>query len=215
MLRGFFLALCLPWTGAAAAQEAAVASFEPGSHGEAFAVQGLMQGCAEAEMSGCMFYAEGVRWAVTRGAGGNDAAIDAMAALPVNAPVFVIGDMISMGDITVDALISKLEPGPPDAYAVQREAMQGDWVSADDPLAKLSVVGSEETAIHDGESLTVSVVTFADTCPGGEPMGTVIFKQEMGGDPMDLPCFAVLDITQERMELAYVGRGNTLVFLRD
>jgi hypothetical protein len=57
----------------------------PGSHGEPFAVDGLMQGCAEPETNGCLFYAESARWAVTRGAGGNEAAIDAKAALPMPA----------------------------------------------------------------------------------------------------------------------------------
>lgn len=213
-MRGLLLALFVLVTGAAFAQTADVAAFEPGSHGEPFAVQGVMQGCGADEIDGCMFYAEGVRWAVTRGAGGNDAAIDAMAALPVNAPVFVTGDMVSMGDITVDAMLSKLEPGTPDAYAALRDAMQGDWVSVDDPLSKLVVLGSEETAVYDGEVLAVSVVSFSDACPGGEPIGTVIFKQEMGGDPMDLPCFAVLDLTASRMELSYVGRGNTLAYVR-
>lgn len=213
-MRGLFLALCLLVAGAAFAQTADVAAFEPGSHGEPFAVQGVMQGCAEAEIDGCMFYAEGARWAVTRGAGGNDAAIDAMATLPVNAPVFVTGDMVSMGDITVDAMVSKLEPGTPDAYAAFRDAMQGDWVSADDPQSMLSVAGSEETEVYGGERLITSVVSFADACPGGEPIGTVIFKQEMGGDPMNLPCFAVIDLTADRMELSYVGRGNTLTYLR-
>lgn len=213
-MRGLFLALFVMLAGPAVAQTADVAAFEPGSHGEPFAVQGVMQGCAVAEIDGCMFYAEGARWAVTRGAGGNDAAIDAMAALPVNAPVFVTGDMVSMGDITVDALVSKLEPGTPDAYSMQRDAMQGNWVSADDPKSRLSVVGSEETAIYDGETLSVSVVTFSDACPGGEPMGAVMFKQEMGGDPMDLPCFVLLDLKADRMELSHVGRGNTLRYVR-
>jgi hypothetical protein len=213
-MRNYLIACFFMVAGTANAQDASVASFAPGSHGEPFAVQGVMQGCAEPELDGCMFYAEGVRWAVTRGAGGNEAAITAMAALPVNAPVFVSGDMVSMGDITVDAMISKLEPGTPDAYAALRDAMQGDWVSAEDPQSMLSVVGSEETEIYGGETLITSVVSFADACPGGEPIGTVMYKQEMGGDPMDLPCFAVLDITPDRMELSYVGRGNTLLYLR-
>ena len=200
--------------GFAWAQGAGVASFAPGTHGEPFAVQGLMQGCNEPELDGCMFYADGVRWAVSRGSVSNAAAIDAMAALPVNAPVFVTGDMISFGDITVDAAVAMVQPGTPDGYAALREAMQGDWVSADDPMSKLSLRGSEETAIYDAETLAVSVVTFSDACPGGEPIGTVIFKQEMGGDPMDLPCFAVVQITADRMELSYVGRGNTLIYLR-
>lgn len=195
--------------------EAAIAAFEPGTHGEPFTVLGLMQGCsAEGEVPGCTFYAEGWRWIAAADGVSNAAALAAMADLPVNAPVIVTGDMVSMGDITVDAAVSKIEPGEPDPWAGLRDAVQGDWVSAEDPKAALRVDGSEQTDIYDGEVLSVSVMTFADACPEGEPIGPVFFTQVMGGDPEDLFCYAVVEITPDRMELSYIGRGNTLVYRR-
>lgn len=190
-------------------------SFEPGQQGEPFTVTALMQGCGETEeLNGCTFYAEGARWIAARGAGSNEAALDAMAAMPVNTAVIVSGDMLSFGDITAEALISRIELTEPDAYADMRAAMQGKWVSQDDPQSTLEFIGSEVTDGYGGETMAVSVVTYADACPGGEPIGPVMFKQEMGGDPMDLPCFALVDITPDRIELSYVGRGNTLVYVR-
>lgn len=194
---------------------AATASFAPGSHGEPFTVNALMQGCgASEELDGCTFYAEGVRWVVSRGAGSNEAALDAMAALPVNAPVLVTGDSLNFGDITVEAMVSKVEPDQPDPYATLRDAMQGKWVSTEDASSTLIVTGSEQQEIYAGEVTAVSVVTFADACPGGEKIGAVFFTQQMGGDPEDLPCYAVVDLTPDRMELSYVGRGNTLSYVR-
>ncbi len=196
-------------------EAAATASFAPGSHGEPFTVNALMQGCgASEELDGCTFYAEGVRWVVSRGAGSNAAALDAMAALPVNAPVIVTGDSLNFGDITVEAMVSKVEPDQPDPYATLRDAMQGEWVSTEDPDARLSVTGSEQQEIYAGEVTAVSVVTFADACPGGEKIGPVFFTQQMGGDLEDLPCYAVVGLTPDRMELSYVGRGNTLRYVR-
>lgn len=190
-------------------------SFAPGQQGEPFTVTALMQGCGEtAELNGCTFYAEGARWVAARGAGSNGAALDAMAAMPVNASVIVAGDLLSFGDITAEALVSRIELAEPDAYADMRAAMQGKWVSQDDPQSTLDFTGSEVTDGYGGETMAVSVATYADSCPGGAPIGPVMFKQEMGGDPMDLPCFALVDITPERMELSYVGRGNTLVYVR-
>lgn len=205
----------MPERGGAAAPaggDAATVTFAPGTHGDPFTVSALMQGCAEGE--GCTFYAEGWRWTVAPDGASNPAALAAMADLPVNAPVIVTGDMASMGDITVEAVVSKVEPGEPDAYANLRDAMQGDWVSADDAKAGLRIEGSEQTELYDGEVMGVSVVTFADACPEGEPIGPVFVTQMMGGDPADHSCYAVVEVTPDRMELSYVGRGNTLVYVR-
>jgi len=200
---------------AAVDSAAAIASFAPGTHGEPFTVEALLQNCDDTEMGpSCTFYAEGARWIASFGDKSNDAALEYMKTLPVNAPMIVSGDQISMGDITVEAAVSKAEPGQRDAYADQRDAMQGDWVDESDAKSTLSVVGSEETASYDGQQTAVSVLGFADACPGGDSIGPVVWKQEMGGDPMDTPCFVLVAVSPTRMELSYVGRGNTLVYVR-
>lgn len=196
-------------------EDAARAAFAPGSFGEPFTVTALLQGCdASDAVDGCTFHAEGVRWIAGFGAANNPAALEAMAGLPVNTPLIVTGDMLGMGDITVEAVVASIAPGEPDAWAALRAAMQGDWVSEADSAAALRVFGSEQTELYGGDVLATSVVTFADACPGGDPIGPVFFTQVMGGDPADLPCYAVIDLTPARMELSYVGRGNTLVYLR-
>lgn len=191
------------------------AGFAPGTHGEPFTVAALMQGCSDAgEAAGCTFYAEGWRWIAAAAGPSNPAALEAMARLPVNAPVIVTGDMLSMGDITVDAAVSRIEPGEPDAWSRLRDAAQGDWVSAEDPKAALRVDGSEQTDLYDGEVISVSVMTFADACPEGEAIGPVVVTQVMGGSPEDVTCLAVVALTPDRMELSLVGRGNTLAYVR-
>jgi uncharacterized membrane protein len=189
----------------------APAAFQQGTYGEPFTVTGLMQGC---DAEGCSFYAEGVRWMALKAGPSSAEALAAMAELPVNAPVIVSGDEISLGDITVEAAVSRVEAGEPDGFAAMRAAMQGDWVSEEDAQAKLTVYGAEQTDVYGDEVLGVSVVTFADACPGGEVIGPVFYTQMMGGDPGDLPCYAVVEMTPVRMELSYVGRGNTLVYVR-
>lgn len=191
------------------------ASFEQGLAGEPFTVEALVQGCGVTdEVDGCTFYAEGVRWVVSHGGTNNEAALTAMALMPVNTPLIVTGDLISMGDITVEAAVAKIEPGTPDAFAQMRNDMQGKWVSTDDPKASFEMIGSEQTDSYEGQVMAVSVVTFADACPGAEPVGPVFFSQQMGGDPMDLPCYSMVSVTPERLELSYVGRGNTLIYQR-
>jgi hypothetical protein len=191
------------------------ASFEQGLSGEPFTVNALLQGCGVTEsLEGCTFYAEGVRWVVAMGGANNAAALTAMAGLPINTPLVVTGDLISMGDITVEAAVAKIEPGVPDAFAQMRSDMQGKWVSQDDALAGFELVGSEQTDRYEGQDMAVNVVTFSDTCPGQDPFGPVFYSQQMGGDPADLLCYALISVTPQRLELSYVGRGNTLIYTR-
>ncbi len=192
---------------------AAIPSFERGMSGEPFVVNAVMQGCGPTEGGdGCTFYAEGARWIAYATGQSNPAALAAMAALPAGAALVVSGDMIFFGDITVEAAIASLEPGE-DAFAGPRAAMQGAWVSADDPQSRVDIVGSEWTDTYADEVLRVSVLTLSDTC--GEIRGGVLLGQQMmGGDPSDLMCYEVLSVGEDRMELSYLPRGNTLVYLR-
>lgn len=199
----------------APADPAGTASFAPGTHGEPFTVNGLMQNCeARDEGAFCFFYAEGARWAVAQSGPSNPDALAQMATLSVNTPLLITGDMASFGDVTAEAVVSAVEPGTPDEWASLRDAVQGSWVSTEDPQSVLYIFGSEQFTVYAGETLDTSVMTFANACPGGEDIGPVIFTQTMGGDPMDTPCYAVLDATPDRLNLSYVGRGNTLAFIR-
>lgn len=197
---------------------AAVASFAPGTHGEPFTIRALTQGCETREEGAfCVLIAEGFRWAVTQGGPSNPAALASLASLAgmsVNTPLIVTGDVVSYGDITADVVIAKIEPGTPDAWAGLRDGMQGLWVSVDDPLSVLDIYGSEQTSLYDGEVMDVSLMTWADACPGGESIGPVVFTQMLGGDPMDVSCMAILEVTPDRLDLSYVGRGNTLSYTR-
>lgn len=198
-----------------AGDPAAAASFAPGTHGEPFTVNALMQNCETAgEGTFCFFYAEGARWAVAQGGPSNPDALAQMAGLSVNTPLLVTGDMASFGDITAEAVVSAIQPGKPDEWAGLRDAVQGSWVSAEDAQNVLFIFGSEQYTSYAGETVDVSVLTFANACPGGDEIGPVFFTQTMGGDPMDALCYAVIDVTPDRMELSYVGRGNTLVYNR-
>lgn len=198
-----------------AAPGAATAAFAPGTHGEPFTVNALNQGCeTRDEGSFCFFYAEGYRWAITQGGPSNPAAMEVLAQSSINTPFVVSGDIISYGDITADAVVSTIAPDSPDAWASLRDAMQGSWVSTDDPNSVIDIYGSERTSVYAGETLDVAVMTWADACPDQEPFGPVVYARMMGSDPMDVQCYAIIDVTEDRMELSYVGRGNTLAYTR-
>jgi uncharacterized membrane protein len=193
---------------------AAIPSFERGLMGEPFYVSAILQGCGPTEVggTGCTFYAEGARWIADAAGQSNPAAMRAMAALPQGTALFISGDLIFFGDITAEAAIASIEPGQ-DPYAADRAAMQGAWVSADDPQARIEIAGSEQTDIYGSELLGVSVMTLSDAC-GGAKGGVLLSVQQMGGDPADQLCYEVLSVTDSRMELLYLGRGSALVYVR-
>jgi hypothetical protein len=204
--------LCLLPTGAAS-QELA---FAKGSLGEPFTVAGLVQGCTtEGEAPGCSFYAEGWRWMAIQGSGTPDAVLEAMASLPVNAPAVFHGDVLNQGDIIMEVALALVEPGGADADADLRAAVQGDWVSSDDPMAAISVVGSEWSNLYDGQLIDQNVMTLGATCPDasdGQSPGIVL--QMMGGAPEDMTCFGVMDISAGNLTLLHLPRGNVLSYVR-
>jgi hypothetical protein len=124
---------------------AAKPGFAAGTHGEPYTVEALLQGCGDTELGyACTFYAEGARWIAAKDGPSNTAALALLAKLPVNAPLVISGDMVSFGDITVDAVISTATPAAPDAYASLRDLSQGEWVDSTDPQSALRIAGSEE-----------------------------------------------------------------------
>jgi hypothetical protein len=216
------VALCLVGSGQAMAQSpeiagpATVESFVRGAQGEPFSVEAILQGCGEQDgFSGCILYAEGWRWVAADGAGSNQAAMQVLAGLPVNTPVHMEGDLVFYGDVTAEVVISRIaavEGGDP--HARLRAAMQGDWVSAEDPLSTLQVRGSEETWVYDGEVGEQFIVTFAETCDDSAAPGTFLTKRLLqSADPMVL-CYAVESLTPDRMVLMYLPRGNLLDYVR-
>jgi uncharacterized membrane protein len=190
-------------------------TFAQGTLGEPFSVTALLQGCGQTEeFSGCTFYAEGWRWMAAEGAGSNPDALAAMAALPVNTPLFVTGDLIFYGDITVEAAVSNVELDSPDPYADLRATLQGAWVSMDDPASSFILNGSELTDLYQGEEMARMMITLSDACPDGEPIGPVIVQRIFGEEPDSAICLAIVEATAGQLTLSYVGRGNTLVYTR-
>ena len=190
-------------------------AFPPGTYGEPFTVEALVDGCsAEAEGAGCTLIAEGVRWVAWADGATPPGVMAELAALPVNAPVIVTGDMVSMGDITVEAVLAGLAPGQ-DAHATERALMQGAW-QGDDPGFVLTVRGSTWSETYAGDVMGDHLLTLAEGCglEGVETEGLAIRLQLLGGDPSEQTCFAVTALTAQRMELLHLPRGNPVTFTR-
>jgi hypothetical protein len=202
-MRPVALTLAL-WAAAPALAETA---FAPGSHGEPFAVQGLMQGCyADEEGEYCLFTAEGWRWLVEAGGPTPPDLYRLLTVLPVNAPIEVTGDMIEMGDVTVNSAVSDVTAGR-DGEARLRALLQGTWTfgSAEQSV---QIEGAEWASIVDGNFEGVSIMQLRRDCGDGvDAGGTVITLVPMGGDPENLTCHLVAEATLDTVTLRD-GRGG-------
>ena len=196
---------------------ATVESFVRGQQGEPFTITATLQSCGDEDgFNGCIFYADGWRYAAAQGAGSNQAALDLLATLPVNTRFSVEGDLVSYGDVTAEVLISRIAPAEaPDPYADMRAAMQGDWVSTEDKSSTLSVTGSEETWLYDGAPSDLFIVNFTDFCDdAAAPGGPLLTKREMQSADGMVLCYGIDSITPDRMSLIYLPRGNILEYVR-
>lgn len=196
----------------ALAQERA---FPPGTYGEPFTVAALVDGCSlEGEGAGCTLMAEGVRWVAWADGATPPEVLAHLAALPVNTPVIVSGDVVTMGDITVEAVLAGIAPGT-DPHASERALMQGEW-QGDDPGFEVVVRGSTWSERYVGDAMGDHLLTLGAGCgiEGVAVEGLAINLQLLGGDPSEQSCFAVSKITAERMELLHLPRGTPVTFTR-
>lgn len=213
-------------SAAPSAQDAALAAqlspaamteyFTRGQQGEPFFISARLQECTSVDgFDGCFVYAEGWRWAFDAAANNNPAAMVAMASLPVNTVLGISGDVLTYNDMTVDALISKIEMLPPDDVSAKLDMLQGHWVSVDDPQSKMVIYGSEMTNSYGAEVMATSVISFTDACPdgfGGE--GQKLVMSQMGMPPEDALCYTLEEVTDTTLTLMYVPRGNFHTYTR-
>lgn len=92
-------------------------------------------------------------------------------------------------------------------------ALEGNWVSTDDPKSELQIKGNEWIEIYKGEKPETTKFATGDSCLANDkvktnPKGkyiTVFDKDESR-------CFYIVNVNDSKLELSYVGRGNTLTY---
>ena len=189
-------------------------AFAPGTHGEPFVVQGLMQGCILGDEGAfCVINAEGWRWLVDAGGPTPPDLYRLLTVLPVNAPVEVTGDMIEMGDVTVTAAVADVTAGhDPDARL--RAALQGTWAFGSAGQA-VQIDGSEWSLSVAGQLQSVSLLQIRGDCGDGVATGgRVITLAMMGGDPEAITCYHLQEATLDRITLRDAHGAGDLVMSR-
>lgn len=193
-------------------------AFEPGTLGDAYRDFGYVQGCTDSgELPGCTIIAGGSRFVAT--ADGQTPA-EVMATLQAMPPLTYVefrGDILNIYDSFAEialGAVAEADAGA-DPYSATLQAMQGKWVSVDDPQSVVQVEGLLWTDVYGGEAMGQSVMSYYTACSDGtEGDGTVLELFVVGSQESDSLCYSVLTVDAQRMELSYMGRGNTLAFTR-
>ncbi len=214
MMRALALALLLATP--AAAQDAATPAFAPGTYGDPFDDTGLFQGCiADAGVTVCTITSR-LANLVARSDTSPAAPFAALQGLPADTPVAVTGDITAMGDVSADIVLSTVETGEPDPYAATLAALQGAWVSLDDPAYALEFAGNEQIETYDGAVQGYYMTSLEAACPDGTGPGPVLFAVMMGGDSQaETWCYTILKADGTMLEMTLEGgNGSTLRFRR-
>lgn len=194
------------------------AAFEPGSLGEPYDDYGLVQGCTDqGEVPGCTIVSFGSQYVIPEGGPTPPEVLAALKAIPPLTAVEFSGDILNVYDSYADMALSAVAPSAtPYAHADRLAAMQGDWVSTDDPKSGVRVDGLIWADVYDGQEMGRSVIDIGDSCAEETTDASDILQLfTIGAADAGWLCYAILSVTPDRMELSYLARGNTLTFVRE
>jgi hypothetical protein len=89
--------------------------------------------------------------------------------------------------------------------------LEGIWVSDDDTKSSIEVKGNSWAEMYDGEKPETYIFGIGDSCLANaqakvNPNGKYITVFDSDGDR----CFYIVKASETKLELSYMGRGNTL-----
>lgn len=214
-MRSVLSAFCLSASAVFGAGEAL--AFEAGTLGDAYQDSGYIQGCTdEGELPGCTIVVGGSQFVAPADGQTPPDVMETLKSLPQLTYVDFNLDTLNVYDSYAEVAVSFVAPSQKtDPFADKIKAMQGDWISTDDPKAAVRVDGLIWNDVYDNEPMGQSVMSLDTICAEEETGGADILQlYQLGSADMMLMCYALVSVDAENLELSYIGRGNTLAFTR-
>jgi len=177
-----------------------------GAHGEPYSGRLLFQGCDFYDgFEACSFIGEGWKFYAGYDAPTPRAFLARLEGLALNTPMAVTGDLISHGDSSAQLAIGEIEVlAGQDPYAGLRAAMQGNWVSADDPTDTLYIHGAEMHSYYQGSYVDSYLLDVKAQCPEGPPAGPVMVQTSL--QHRDNFCYVIDTLAGGWMDLTLIGQ---------
>jgi uncharacterized membrane protein len=197
--------------------KSAPAPATPGQYGEPLSIQAIFKGCDRIDgLLACNFIADGWNYVAMDDNRTPSALMKRMDALPLNQGVSIAGDLVSQGDVNVDITVRSLEVIPAsNGHGLLRNSLIGAWRSKDDPRSSIRFgEDGRRFDYYDGNLTAKGRFRFSDRCPdGSSPDGIKVLVVTADNDPDPL-CYGLGEVTLDRLELFYLGRGNLLEYVR-
>jgi hypothetical protein len=96
---------------------------------------------------------------------------------------------------------------------IKNTVFEGTWISTEDSKSKVQVKANNWIEMYEGEKTDTLRFAVGDSC-----LANINAKAKPNGkdipvfDPDGKRCFLVVNVNDAKLELSYVGRGNTLTY---
>lgn len=185
-----------------------------GTYGDPFTITGLFSHCDVLDAGvNCYFVHDG--WIYTASSYNHTDMIllEDLNMRDLNTPMLFTGDLSSYEGKEAQIVLTSYFETASDGFEDERAALQGFWKSTDDPQFELVIHGSSYEEVYEGIPDVPVMMQFRQGCPDGPGDGVAF--QVISKDDLDDRCFFVSYVDENRFELIYAGRGNTLAFVRN
>lgn len=184
----------------------------PGTHGEPYTIAGFLGGCEGTDTAiECDVYSGGFRYRASTNGPTPQATIERLMDMPVNTPMYWVGDMISYEGPVAEVTIREMEAGGDDPFAGVRARLQGYWISTEDPSYALLLAGSLFEESYQNIPSSTAVVEIASSCEGSKGEGPYLIAHPY--DQEEEPrCFEIVEATGNTLSLFPLGTKGFLDF---
>lgn len=191
----------------------------PGTHGEPYTIVGIFRGCTSANGPYlCEFETDGWLYAVIDDGRTPKSLINELANLEVNNSYQIEGDIVSFGDITAEVTLRRYSEVALSAEQKLMNSIVGDWRSLDDPKSVMRITSDgKKWDEYDGDFEGEGDVSFTKQCDdySVQPSGETVIQINDANSPEDIYCYGIVEITNDRLVLMFLPRGNFLEYERD
>lgn len=183
-------------------------SFDPGTHGEPTEETGYFVACNTGEGgSACEIHARGAVFMAYSEGPSEPEAMNALAQLPQGTAVSFTGDMIAMGDVTVDFALNTVAPNPDDPLAALVIGLQGAWMQDSKAVTITGLEWLDPEAAY--------LISLGTACADGLERGTThLSLYQMGGDPFTSICLELVEQTDTAVTLRDAATGEEISLTR-
>lgn len=192
---------------------------QPGTYGEPYSVTAIFKGCEQdAGQTFCEFLADDWRYVAMNDGKTEDAILNQLFNLPINKSFQIEGDIIGYGDITAEVTIRNFQEITQTSADTLLAPLVGLWRSMSDKTYTIRFTSdSVKYDYSEGNLVGEGDVSFTKECDDMQVLRTDTTLMQINDreSSEDIYCYEMVDISDNRLTLMFLPRGNFLEFEKD